>query len=106
VRRAFRSEDVGRRRWVGRIEGRRWGGEQGVSLERTFGGGEDKMGREGKRAYVLHALGATSPVTVVEFEAFALEDECADAILEDCQRSCGDTKAVRRYTYLASCHHS
>jgi len=82
-------------------------GNRGLVLrEHLGGGGKDKMGREGKRAYVLHALGATSPVTVVEFEAFALEDECADAILEDCQRSCGDTKAVRRYTYLASCHHS
>lgn len=30
---------------------------------------------------VLHALGATSPVAVMEVEAFALEDECPDAIL-------------------------
>ena len=29
----------------------------------------------------LHAPGATGPVTVVEVEAFTLQDECADAVL-------------------------
>lgn len=31
---------------------------------------------------VLHALGAAGPVAVVEVEAFALQDEGADAILD------------------------
>ena len=31
---------------------------------------------------ILHALGAAHPVTVMEIEAFALKDECADAILK------------------------
>jgi hypothetical protein len=33
------------------------------------------------RTALLHALGATGPVAVMEVEAFALKDECADAIL-------------------------
>ena len=32
--------------------------------------------------YVLHALGASGPVAVVEVEAFALQDEGAYAILD------------------------
>jgi len=42
--------------------------------------GERERGMGGR--WVLHALGAARPVAVVEVEAFALEDECADAILE------------------------
>ena len=33
------------------------------------------------RGFVLHASRAAGPVAVVEIEAFALEYECADAIL-------------------------
>ena len=33
------------------------------------------------RENVLHPLRTTSPVAVVEVDAAALEDECADAIL-------------------------
>ena len=47
------------------------------------------VGREGKIEGVLHSLGAAGPVAVVEVEAFALEDECADAILNACQRGFG-----------------
>jgi len=39
------------------------------------GGGGGGGGNE------LHALGAGPVVAVVEFQAFALQDECADAIL-------------------------
>lgn len=46
----------------------------------------ERRGEERERRDTLHALGAASPITVVEVEAFALEDECADAILEDCQQ--------------------
>lgn len=46
----------------------------------------ERKGEESERRDTLHALGTASPVTVVEVEAFALEDECADAILEDCQQ--------------------
>jgi len=48
---------------------REW--EMEREMERGMGGGR----------WVLHALGATGPVAVVEVEAFALEDERADAIL-------------------------
>jgi hypothetical protein len=34
------------------------------------------------RDHILHALGATSPVTVVEVQLLALQDKCAKAILE------------------------
>ena len=45
---------------------------------------------------VLHALGATPVITVVEVEAFALEDESADAILNACQYfvDASDSKVV------------
>jgi len=46
-------------------------------------GTEGKDGKMGEEVVVvLHALGAAGPVAVVEVEAFALEDECANAILE------------------------
>lgn len=32
---------------------------------------------------VLHAPGAASPVTVMDVQLLALQDECADAILQD-----------------------
>lgn len=34
-----------------------------------------------KKEAILHSLGATGPVAVVEVEAFALQDEGANAIL-------------------------
>lgn len=43
-------------------------------------GGRGRGNREGGRD-VLHALGRTSPVAVVKVKFFALEDECADAVL-------------------------
>jgi hypothetical protein len=36
---------------------------------------------------VLHALGATGPVAVMEIETFALENEGADAVLSHRQRA-------------------
>lgn len=32
---------------------------------------------------ILHALGASGPVAIMEIELFALKDECAEAILVD-----------------------
>lgn len=40
---------------------------------------------EGKPLLILHALGASCPITIMKVEAFALEDECANAILYFCQ---------------------
>ena len=42
-------------------------------------GGMIGEGREGGE--ILHSAGAAPVVAVVEVEAFALEDECAEAIL-------------------------
>jgi len=59
------------------LDGGRWvsGGGEGVGE-----GGGGGWGNE------LHALGAGPVVAVVEFQAFALQDECADAILGgECQ---------------------
>lgn len=46
------------------------------------------MGWEGRPGGgdVLHAFGTAGPVAVVEFEAFALQDECADAVLWGVER--------------------
>ncbi len=51
-----------------------------IEVWRGTEGKDGKMGEE--VVVVLHALGAAGPVAVVEVEAFALEDECANAILE------------------------
>ena len=45
------------------------------------GGGWGGGGGEGGWRDGLHASRTAGPVAVVEFEAFALEDECADAVL-------------------------
>lgn len=66
---------VGRRCVRKRLGGGLGGGYGG-------GGGQGKGRERGKGRWVLHALGATGPVAVVEVEAFALKDECADAVLE------------------------
>jgi hypothetical protein len=39
------------------------------------------VGAEGKGDCLLHSSRAAPPVAVVDVELFALEDECADAIL-------------------------
>lgn len=64
------------------------GGEGGKGVEEELAGDRERERRVSQKGsglrgggYVLHALGATGPVTVVEVEAFALEDECAEAIL-------------------------
>ena len=43
------------------------------------------VGRNVEKGDALHAFGAAGPVTIVKVKAFALEDECADAVLEECQ---------------------
>lgn len=48
-----------------------WGDEEEGEEEEQEGGGGS----------VLHSSGAAGPVAVVEVEAFALEDECAHAVL-------------------------
>lgn len=48
---------------------------------------------------VLHALGAASPITVMEVEALALEDEGTDAIL-GCSLVRIARKAVKRLPVL------
>ena len=40
------------------------------------------LGGKGRGGDVLHAAGTAPGVTVVEFETFALEDECAEAVLD------------------------
>lgn len=35
-----------------------------------------------QKDHILHALGTTSPVTVVKVQLLALQDKCAKAILE------------------------
>lgn len=65
---------VGRRYVRKRLGGGLMGGYGGMRQRKGAGTGEGR--------WLLHALGATGPVAVVEVEAFALKDECADAILE------------------------
>ena len=84
--------------WEG-VEGR--GGE--VAFLRRDGGGGVRRLSEGERRMgcvmdavrqhwwdSLHALGTARPVTVVEVEAFALEDEGADAVLPGLGQSVRD----------------
>ena len=57
----------------------------GVSLGwLDFGEDGDGDGDQGiwEMALLLHPGRTPAPVAVVEFEAFALVDECADAVLE------------------------
>lgn len=64
-------------------------GARGRGGKGMRGGGEGKegegegdgMGRGEREGDVLHAAGTAPSVAVVEFESFALEDECAEAIL-------------------------
>jgi len=60
------------------------GGEDGGFEELAVGGGQWMVGVRGTwdGETVLHAPGTTPRVTVVEVESLALEDECADAILD------------------------
>lgn len=65
-------------------EGGEGGGEEGAVVSSC----QSEEWRDGRleegALHLLHAFAAAGPVAVVEVEALALEDECADAILVRC----------------------
>ena len=75
-------EGLVRERWGRRGEERKelWCVSQGVGRGLEGGWGREREGK--KEGDVLHSAGTAPVIAVVEVETFALEDECAEAILD------------------------
>lgn len=73
ARREFRSGDAWRQK----------DGEDALRIDcwKSMHGVSSEGGGKGWNHVVLHAFGTTSPVAIVEIKPFALQNECADAIL-------------------------
>ena len=73
--------DLGMRGGEGGEEVRKEAAGLGVCVSARSTLSRQNLGDWGGKGDLLHAFGTSGPVAVVKFQAFALQDECADAIL-------------------------